>query len=56
MTRCNLPPGPEAMECEAWVAAQEVISMLPTALGFMSFLWVFIGFIWGFSRLTMRRP
>jgi hypothetical protein len=56
MTRCNLPPGPEAMECEAWAAAQEVISMLPTALCLMFFLSVFVGVIGGFSRLTMRHP
>jgi len=54
MTRCDMPPGPEAVECEAWAAAQEVVSVLPDALTVWSCLGVFAAFIYGFARVQAR--
>jgi hypothetical protein len=39
MSRCSMPPGPEAVECEAWVVAQEMVWGLPIALPVFGFLW-----------------
>jgi hypothetical protein len=54
VTRCDMPPGPEAVQCEAWAAAQEVVSGLPFMLFMLSFVWLTAGLGYALFRAVVR--
>jgi len=54
MTRCDMPPGPEAVQCEAWAQAQVLVAAVPTVLPFVAVVWLVVAFFWFVMRLQVR--
>jgi hypothetical protein len=55
VTRCDMPPGPEAVQCEAWAQAQVLVAAVPKVLPFAAVVWLVAVFIWASMRVQVPR-